>query len=215
MLAEVGKDGRRWASLIDALPDLPPREYESVVQALDQSSAPKLELKSPDSAIVWCALRQLVSQHRSFADADWVCSLVDQVDKLAEMYERFEPAALVPRFAWLFAQAPDLLAGRESADGTYWQHVGEARREAVDAVMDTGGLTALLELARAVESPARLGAVLGSGEYAAVDKAAFSVDIWPLTMGSSPSSLEASSTGALKAKDRNGLSPSSPDSNWY
>lgn len=117
-------------------------------------------LGSADRAIVWGALREIIAKHRSFPDAEW--SLPKEcVDHLCEIYRRFEPQEPVIRYAWLFADSPDLPEGEKEDWKEQEKAVAEAQLNAVRAVHARAGLAGLLELIERVESPGILGLTVG------------------------------------------------------
>jgi hypothetical protein len=69
MIANAGTSGTRWEALIDALGALPVEQHETVIAKLAELDADQLE--SSDRAAIWNALREKISRHRSFPDADW------------------------------------------------------------------------------------------------------------------------------------------------
>ena len=161
MLADVGESGSRWGDLIEALAAVPVDQHETILSRLGDMDADRLE--PADRALVWNALRRLISQHRSYSDAGWALPS-ERVDRLDEVYRRFEPREPVGRFAWLFRDWPELPDVREGDVGGHQEAVAEARLEAVRAVHATTGLEGLLRLATQVEQPGELGATLGGSE---------------------------------------------------
>lgn len=161
LLEDVGTDGERWRDLIEKIGDLPKEQQDAIVEKLlrvdIRSFAPEDRLAVRD------ALRSKISRHREFPDAHWAMP-GEQVDRLQQAYERFEPNDPVSRHAWLFSTRPDLLepSGRE------WLvrrgNLEAARLAAAREVRARGGLDLLLDLAAAAEQPGELGAALGMSD---------------------------------------------------
>lgn len=161
MLADVGESGAHWRDLIEALAAVPPDQHEAIVGRLADVDAERLE--PPGRALVWNGLRRLISQHRSFSDADWALPS-ERVDRIDEVYRRFEPREPVGRYAWLFGDRPELPDVREDDMEAHYEAVARARLEAVRAVHATNSLRGLLDLAPHVERPWELGAAVGRSE---------------------------------------------------
>lgn len=161
MLADAGESGPRWRDLIEALSTLPLDQHEAVVERLATMDAEQLQ--QADREIIWHALRKLISDHRSFSDADWALPQ-ERVDRLDEIYRRLEPREPTAKYGWLFAGWPNLPEGLEQDFEARRQAVFDAQVGAVRAVYAQAGLAGLLDLAGRVEQPIALGMTLGETE---------------------------------------------------
>jgi hypothetical protein len=161
MLADVGTSGPRWRNLIEALASLPVEQYEAVVAALSRIDT--AGVGASDRAEIWNVLRKLISHHRSFPDADWSLP-TERIDRLDELYCRFEPQELSARYAWLFGQTPELPEGENEGWEAHHQAIADARLQAARAVYSYSGAGGLLELAGCVQLPFELGMTLGRSE---------------------------------------------------
>jgi hypothetical protein len=152
LLDDAAARGARWSEVLGILSNLP---YERVVSALE--GLPETSFPEEDRAIVWGALRSVISRHRSFADANWALPMA-VVDRLERVYARLTPRDPVHRVAWLFAPRPDLVEGRQKEWSSYQKAIAEAQERAIrDLYDDHEGLTALLRLALVVEKPELVG----------------------------------------------------------
>jgi hypothetical protein len=70
VLADVGENGNRWQQIIWALPQLGAETFENVLTTLSEMDISELDAK--DRNDIWSGLRDFVSRHRSFPDANWV-----------------------------------------------------------------------------------------------------------------------------------------------
>jgi hypothetical protein len=164
MVEDVGRSGTRWRDLIGALPDLPRPEYEAAVNRLAEIDP--ASLARDDRLELWNALRELVSRHRSFPEAGWALPS-DQINHLATLLQRFEPADVLGRFGWLFEQAdPALPEGREQEYAAHAQEVGDRRKNAVSTLFTKGGLKAVRQFALEVKAPFQVGLALGGSSLA-------------------------------------------------
>ncbi len=161
MLADADESGPRWQDLIEALATLPVDQHEAIVSRL--SSMEVDHLQPPDGALIWNALRKLISQHRSFSDADWALP-PERVDRLEEVYRRFEPTESTGRYAWLFGDRPQLPGGGEQDVTAYREAIANARLDAARNIHAAMGLAGLLEFAQHVERPGEVGVTLGHSE---------------------------------------------------
>lgn len=159
MLEDVGTDGEKWSDLIEAMHALPDDLFDQIFGQLSSLDASTLTEK--DKSAIWHKLREVVSQHSSFPDADWSMSQ-DRIDRLTHIYPKFEPAGLIEKYAWLFGSHPDLLEGKpKGAWDEYHRKIEVLRKRAVEAILDQEGLDGLLKLSESIESPAPLGMVAG------------------------------------------------------
>ncbi len=163
MLADAGKGGRRWQRLIESLPTLPVDQHEAVVARLEDIDLG--DIQPSDSAAIWNALRTIISQHRSFADEDWALPK-ELVDRLCEIFTRFEPQSLIDRYAWLFSHRPELLEGREKEWKLHEEMVATKRLDAVQTIYAEAGLPGMFELIGHVEKPGEVGETLGRSNLA-------------------------------------------------
>lgn len=139
-------DGVRWASLIEALPQLESFQYDKILASLRSLNPTALAVA--DRSEIWAALRNAVGQFRAFPDARWAAS-PQAVTELDDQVARFAPTDLGTRFGWLFgfrANLPDATVPRTDFDG-YRQQVHARRIAAVRQVFEEGGLSLLFELA--------------------------------------------------------------------
>jgi transcriptional regulator with XRE-family HTH domain len=153
LLEDVGVDVARWIDLLDRVSDVAPGP-DAVLDALDEAE-PRITGKINRDA-VWNKLRSILHQNREFHDADW--RLPDPIlNRIDDLYERFQPDDPLERVAWLFQNGVAL--PRPSAEG--WEasrrDVEAAQVEAARTVFNEGGIAAVLALANLTENPGYLG----------------------------------------------------------
>lgn len=154
--AMVASDGKRWAELIEAFPRLDVDNRDALLATLNAETG---AMDDPDRTVVWDALRSLVSQHRSFPNANWTLP-PDVLEVLDAVRARFEPQQGLDRFTWLFTHHPNLPEGRDTGldrFDAYRQAVDIRRNQAAEQVYGQNGLAGILELAAAVELPDLVG----------------------------------------------------------
>ena len=167
MLDDVGTLGERWEDLISALADLPLESYLMVVDRLNSLAADTLE--EADRIRIWSALRTLLSQHRSFSDAQWALP-ADHLDPLDDLLDRFAPDDFSARFGWLFADHVELPEGMEQDRSAKEQAVEAARLDAVGKIYGECGLAGLLALIPSLERAFWLGVTLGGSDLVGEDE---------------------------------------------
>ncbi|MEN0654166.1 MULTISPECIES: helix-turn-helix domain-containing protein [Hyphobacterium] len=162
LISDVGSDAKRWAALLERLNDLSPG-MESALAGLEEVEPAIAD--EAGRAILRDSLRRLLHRHREFPGADW--SLDEAVlDRLEGVYERLAPADPIERFAWLFENG--VAMPRPTTEG--WEaeqrQVDAARVDAVEAVFADGGASAVLALARLVDTAGYIGKALYDAEIA-------------------------------------------------
>lgn len=167
MLSDAGASGARWADLVGAISALPGSIRETVfdrLQGLDLT-----EWQDQERGLVWAELRQLISHQRSFPDGP-IAMPREQVARLADVYERFRPAASADAVTWLFKDRPELPDGYDADWRTHAETLARARLDAVRTIYARSGGSGVLELAGRVERPVELGASLGRSELAEAEE---------------------------------------------
>ena len=167
MLDDVALNGMRWEDLIGALASLPPEQHEAVVSRL--GTIDPAQLQPADQAVIWNALRKLLSHHRSFPDAEWALPR-QRLAPLAEVFERLTPSEAVAIYGWLFSDNPDLAEGGKQDWTEQEKSVAAARLHAVQAVHASSGLPGVLALLERIEGPFWLGITLGTSALVEPDE---------------------------------------------
>jgi len=150
LLAHVSNDGHHWAEMLENFSALPPEERRSVIQQLSSCANRIYDGRSE----VWSKLRNILSRHRSFYDANW--ALPDkELKEIEKVYSLFEPQDIIDRFCWLFDEHwPDLPEGKERGDYKKTEQiVAQQRSEAVEVINSEFGLNGLIKLAEQTNNP--------------------------------------------------------------
>ena len=151
MVDDAGLCGQRWTDLIERLDRLPTGERDHVITALENLD--RGECKEGLGAAIWQVITSTVDRHRQYKTARWAMPEAD-LTRLQGVLKRFQSSDPATRFGWLFT------------DGVPQK---EMQIQAAAAVFEQGGLSALAELARAVERPDDLGLAVGSMPNELVD----------------------------------------------
>ena len=142
--------------LIKRLSDLPKKAQANVLEHL--ASDEVLALPQAERLELWESLRDTVCQHRKFAEARWAMP-EDRVAKIEIVANALAPESPELKNRYLFSGQ-----GLEYFDenGNYEeQHklLDKARQNAVQAILDTGGVRAVLTFAHNVESAPKTGVI--------------------------------------------------------
>jgi hypothetical protein len=108
----------------------------------------------------------MISKHLEFPSAAWALPR-EQVERLEEIYVRFEPDDPVVQRSWLFVDRPPLPRRGSTDWRARQQAIEQARVQAVQELFALGGLPLVLDLARQVKSPWHVGMALGQSDILA------------------------------------------------
>lgn len=158
MLADAGTSGERWAVMVRALGKVQDPEHQAIVEALDALAISQIDQR--DREIIWNALRELLSQHRYFPNAQWALP-PDYLGRIEDVFHNFEPNNSVARYSWLFSHRPGLPEGREQDHRKHDEILNARRLEAARVLWEELGVTGIASVAGGVDRPDALGYLLG------------------------------------------------------
>lgn len=167
MLEGAGTSGARWMTLVEALDDVPLEAHEAILAKL--SALAQEPLPADSRSAIWNALRQLLSRHRSYADADWALP-GECIDTIASVCAQFEPADVVARDGNLFSYRPALPEGRENDFDAHRQLLAARRIEAARAWYEALGVEELVRVSATLERADALGDALAQSGIVPPDK---------------------------------------------
>lgn len=152
-LALANQRQERLMKLVAHLGTYQPGARAELVAALEAGLAGS----SPeDGKPLWHRLREFVSHHEAFVDADWSLKGVE-LGKLQRLVEAHQPTDIVSQSRHLFDDwVPHINAKAETA----LQEAEEARAAAVRQIHQTMGVDGLMRLVKAVRLPRQLGEAL-------------------------------------------------------
>lgn len=193
-IACAKREPLKLAELMENLEDLPPPAQEQVLAHINSDEI--LESSEDIRMQLWSALTDLIAKHRRFADADWAMA-PGRIGLLTEVTER-----LAPRRSRLWLRSLFRQRDYDPYDETRTLQEQQAaldarRREAIEDVIARGGIAAVLDLAGDVESPWRLGFVLGDLGSTEADRA-----ILPAMLGADKREFAQLAEGFVRGRFR-------------
>jgi hypothetical protein len=157
MVEDAGDNPSRWSSLIDALDKVRREDFKVITDGIRHF----VEAHRDDTARgpVFDALRELLSRHRSFPNADWVLP-PEALTTIDTLFKEAMPTDPLIKYRWLFSYRPQLPEGREQDLDKYQEIVLERRTRAVNELHSTLGVEGVANLSARVEHPDELGRIL-------------------------------------------------------
>jgi len=153
ILVNVGKDGQKWAKVMEYLSDLPPQEREKVFKKLSMS----VNFIENGRIELWDKLREILSNHRSFPDAEWSLP-EEELNQIELIYNKLEPDDKTKRFQWLFDDYwPKLPEGKEEDYKEFKLIVTQRRIEAIQSIKVDLGIDGLIKFAVQTKNPQIVG----------------------------------------------------------
>jgi hypothetical protein len=146
------------SDLIDQLNDLPPLNSKKLLTYL--SSEEIIKLPEADRLPLWTKLMNQVSQHRKFAGADWAMQ-AEKVNIIDEVAKKLEPISPEARYRRLFTEQDNDLFEEKGNWDELFKELEKRRKTAISEIFLAGGTDAIIEFARIVASPYRVGNAFG------------------------------------------------------
>lgn len=156
ILQNVGKNGKKWAEIMEHYSDLPPQERKRIIKEL----ASLVDLIDDSQLGLWNELREILSDHRSFPDAKWALP-EKELREIEKIYYKLEPTDIIKRYIWLFEDyCPRLSEGRERGNNKkYEQIVREKRIKAIQDIKSKLETKGLIKLAKQSKNPHVVGTI--------------------------------------------------------
>lgn len=150
-------DPRHRTELIDYLDSLPDPALERALSMLE-SEPPEA------SELIWKRLSSLVRKHKRYSDAEWVfpTEVIARLDALAQSLTPADPQA---RYRVLFPSHDHELFYQNDDWHEQTHQLDKQRITAVEHLYALGGLAEILEFAKSVDAPYRVGFAIGLAEH--------------------------------------------------
>jgi len=152
LLKHVGNDAKKWADVIDFMPELPNHDQEQILGRLQKKigkfNDPYNELSEK--------IRTILSNHRSYPQFRSMSE--PQLQKLEDIYTILQPNDLVQQYSYLFNDFwPKIPAGLRVENEKTEKRVEEFRVNAIRDVIGKIGLEGIITMASAVKYPHLIG----------------------------------------------------------
>ena len=152
--------------LVDHLADLPEPAHSQILGHL--ASPPVTALPEEKRVRLWEALKDLALKHRRFADAQWAMP-AERVAKIEEVATMLAPASIELANRRPFTERDfDLYEDHENYEEQQ-RRLDGIRRDVITAILGTNGMEGVLQFAKGVESPRKVGEALGAIEDQSID----------------------------------------------
>ena len=172
-VSTAATDLSKLAELIERLPDLPNPAHSRVLDHL--SSEPVVGLSESDGLPLWEALTDLISKHRHFEDAAWSMGS-ENVTMIENVARKLSPASPNLVHRRLFSNRDFNLYDEKHGVADYAEQerkLGLRRQAAVREILDQYQMAGVLDFARQVASPEKVGLALGCIASESVDAVLF------------------------------------------
>ncbi len=159
LLDDVGEDAGCWVDLVEHAADLPEETRGRAFAALGRVT--DAEPDETFRSAVWPKLQAVVTHHRQYSDAKWALAESELV-LLDQVLERLRPSEPAISYGNLFSPGLRYIDGVSGSDGweTFQAAVSARQTEAVAAILNDGGVAAVLEFSESVEFPRPVGSAL-------------------------------------------------------
>ena len=191
LLSRVGTEADRWAGLVEIIPEFTPNTRKQAIELLSQRTR-ALE-QHPAGQELWTSLRCQLHHHRSYPDAAWAMDAGD-LAALEAVYQQLTPPEPVKAHSWPFDNWPDLPEGKPVEHDVATERIAVARQGAVRAAYSSGGVSALLAIARVAEEPFQVGVAV-----ALAMESALAIDLAVKHSGSPDPKSRDMALGCLRA----------------
>ncbi len=161
------KSADRLTELISRLSELPDFARKSLLGHL--SSEEVMALSQTKRLVIWERLKGVATQHRKYPDANWAMSET-AVAEIDTVVKRLAPESAELKFKHLFSDRDYDLTDGKGDFQEQQRRLAEARADAMDTILKTGGTLAALAFARSVASPFEVGSALVGIENEKIEK---------------------------------------------
>lgn len=154
ILANVGNNGKKWEDIIEHFSDLSPNDRTKVLKKLSES----VDAIQYNRLELWNKLRNILSDHRSFPDAQWVLPK-GELKEIEEIYNRRRPQDEIEQNLWLFDDFwPNPPQGTKKRNYKETEKIiTQSRIKAVQSIKNQDGLNGLIKIASRTKNPSLVG----------------------------------------------------------
>ena len=166
LLSDAGIKANRWCNLITIISNLTDEQRRFLLQDLENLEPQEFSAKERN--LICDCLRYETVRHRDFLDAKWAMP-VEIVERLEQIFIRFEPNDPVDRYQWLFKFSVNLPEKRHKTWEEKEKIAENMRLEALKQILNVHGWSGVLRLAEQVKEPALIGLIMAKAELLPID----------------------------------------------
>jgi hypothetical protein len=159
-------DLSKLAALIDRLPDLPEPAYGRVLEHLTSECV--VVLSELDRRPLWEALVDLSTKHRKFVDAKWALPF-DSIARIEAAAVKLAPNSPGVIYRRLFSERECDFFEEQGSFEEQERNLERRRQAAVKEILEANELSGVLEFAKQVASPEKVGLALARLDLESAD----------------------------------------------
>ncbi len=152
-------DVTRLCTLIEHLNDLPRSSFNKLLEVL--SKEPIKSLPEDERLEIWHRMISFTSRHRKFHDEKWALDS-EVLSLIEEISNKLAPKSPMNLYKHLFSDKDSDLYEENDNWEEQSKKLDERRQKAIIAILDLGGLKAVLTFSETVNSPNLVGNSLGA-----------------------------------------------------
>lgn len=144
----------RLVALIERLAELEPSAREQAILLIRAAAS---TANPEDKYDLWTKLRQFTQRHRGFRNTPWALP-EEYLVPLETLCQEIAPNDPLHRDLWQFNDLVPKMENRD--DGNWIEEANKSRRDVVQGILETRGISAVIELAKAAKEPHLVGYAL-------------------------------------------------------
>lgn len=148
----------RLVKLVRKLNHLPKNAFDQLIEHLSSQDITKRE--EDERVNIWSELTTIVLKHKRFSDAEWTLK-PDMIGKIEEVTKLLAPINPLNLYRILFKLRNNDLFEEKGNWEVRRQQLENRRQQAITEIFDFGGISAVLQFVKTVESPSNVGFSLG------------------------------------------------------
>lgn len=157
--AEISKNNISYLiDLVEYLNKVPSQAFDKIIGNI--SSEAILALSEDARLPLWNELIKYTKKNEKHADADWALDAL-LLSRVKEVAKKVEPKNPTNLYYPLFNEYDYILYESDEEWSIQTEHLNERRQQAIKAILDYGGIDAVIELTQMVERPDVVGCFLG------------------------------------------------------
>ncbi|OMF05710.1 hypothetical protein MHI48_16910 [Paenibacillus sp. FSL H7-0942] len=159
MSVDIAKNNLgRLVKLVRKLNHLPQKSLDQLIEHLSSQDITKRE--EDERLDIWNELTTIVLKHKRFSDAEWALK-PDMVAKIEEVTKLLAPINPLNLHRILFKLRNTNQFEEKGDWEVQHQQLENRRQQAITEILEFGGISALLQFVKTVESPSNVGFSLG------------------------------------------------------